>query len=134
MILSILILVSIDAGLKFIKFLSLIFAVLNLYDRELFLSLYISFIELRDILEVLFNLEVFAENLLFFLIKFPNWLFDFAILIIWSCFSVSYSKVLNFLCPDKLIEDVALPNFLLFLKKLFLLVFVNFAINIINVN
>ena len=72
MILSILILVSIDAGLKFIKFLSLIFAVLNLYDRELFLSLYISFIELRDILEVLFNLEVFAENLLFFLIKFPN--------------------------------------------------------------
>lgn len=72
MILSILILVSIDVGLKFIKFLSLIFAVLNLYDRELFLSLYISFIELRDILEVLFNLEVFAENLLFFLIKFPN--------------------------------------------------------------
>ena len=72
LILSILILVSIDVGLKFIKFLSLIFAVLNLYDRELFLSLYISFIELRDILEVLFNLEVFAENLLFFLIKFPN--------------------------------------------------------------
>lgn len=72
MILSILILVSIDVGLKFIKFLSLIFAVLNLYERELFLSLYISFIELRDILEVLFNLEVFAENLLFFLIKFPN--------------------------------------------------------------
>ena len=72
MILSILILVSIDVGLKFIKFLSLIFAVLNLYDRELFLSLYISFMELRDILEVLFNLEVFAENLLFFLIKFPN--------------------------------------------------------------
>ena len=72
MILSILILVSIDVGLKFIKFLSLIFAVLNLYDRELFLSLYISFIELRDILEVLFNFEVFAENLLFFLIKFPN--------------------------------------------------------------
>ena len=72
MILSILILVSIDVGLKFIKFLSLIFAVLYLYDRELFLSLYISFIELRDILEVLFNLEVFAENLLFFLIKFPN--------------------------------------------------------------
>lgn len=72
MILSILILVSIDVGLKFIKFLSLIFSVLNLYDRELFLSLYISFIELRDILEVLFNLEVFAENLLFFLIKFPN--------------------------------------------------------------
>ena len=72
MILSILILVSIDVGLKFIKFLSLIFAVLNLYDRELFLSLYISFIELIDILEVLFNLEVFAENLLFFLIKFPN--------------------------------------------------------------
>ena len=72
MILSILILVSIDVGLKFIKFLSLIFAVLNLYDRELFLSLYISFIELRDILEILFNLEVFAENLLFFLIKFPN--------------------------------------------------------------
>ena len=72
MILSILILVSIDVGLKFIKFLSLIFAVLNLYARELFLSLYISFIELRDILEVLFNLEVFAENLLFFLIKFPN--------------------------------------------------------------
>ena len=56
MILSILILVSIDVGLKFIKFLSLIFAVLNLYDRELFLSLYISLIELRDILEVLFNL------------------------------------------------------------------------------
>ena len=72
MILSILILVSIDVGLKFIKFLSLIFEVLNLYDREIFLSLYISFIELRDILEALFNLEVFAENLLFFLIKFPN--------------------------------------------------------------
>ena len=95
---------------------------------------YLYIFHLLNILEVLFNLEVFAENLLFFLIKFPNRLFDFAILIIWSCFSVSYSKVLNFLCPDKLIEDVALPNFLLFLKKLFLLVFVNFAINIINVN
>ena len=124
-ILSILICVSVELGLKFINFLYLCLTVFGLKCLFIWISFFLilkSFGDIRDIFEVLkflilFNKELFALYLLSYPIDLVNPIVLEKLSFL-SFFSVSYSYLEKFLIPEKLKADLVLLKFLLFFKNL----------------